>query len=239
MQKVQVLGNISIEESLKLDNITYTSVPAVKKEASFVSADVVTFTEQMLSDLVGQTIRVEDNTKLYATMTESFGLKNQRGEYAFEEFLEKYVLFGKDYTLWEIKKDAREAIFFQNVKGHPIYYSTNAMLTIHWNEDEKIIAYEQKALEEFDLFNHKKDLLSQYEAVGSLASRGYLKPNSTVRKVDLGYSTLVQLTGTQVFAPTWNVQVELKDGQKEHYFINAVEGKVIEFQTEQSEDEKF
>ena len=46
----------------------------------------------------------------------------------------------------------------------------------------------------------------------------------------LGYSTLVQVTETQVFAPTWHVRVELKDGIIEDYFINAIEGKIIEFQ---------
>ena len=53
----------------------------------------------------------------------------------------------------------------------------------------------------------------------------------------LGYSTLVQLTETQVFAPTWHVRVELKDGEIEDYFINAIEGKIIEFQREPIEEE--
>ena len=91
-------------------------------------------------------------------------------------------------------------------------------------------------LDEFLSFNHKKDLLSQDDAVSSLVTRGYLKPDSTVMQVKSGYSTLVQLTETQVFAPTWNVQVKLKDGTIEHYFINAIEGKVIEFQTDMLEE---
>ena len=53
----------------------------------------------------------------------------------------------------------------------------------------------------------------------------------------LGYSTLVQVTETQVFAPTWHVRVELKDGTIEDYFINAIEGKIIEFQLEPLDEE--
>ena len=48
----------------------------------------------------------------------------------------------------------------------------------------------------------------------------------------LGYSTLAQLTKTQVFAPTWYIHVELSSGELEDYFINAIDGKIIEFQSE-------
>ena len=46
----------------------------------------------------------------------------------------------------------------------------------------------------------------------------------------LGYSTLIQVTQTQVFAPTWEVRVQVADGKEEQYFVNAVEGKVIDIQ---------
>lgn len=44
----------------------------------------------------------------------------------------------------------------------------------------------------------------------------------------LGYSTLVQLTQTQVFVPTWDIRVETEDDNQEEYFVDAVEGKVID-----------
>ena len=57
-----------------------------------------------------------------------------------------------------------------------------------------------------------------------------------IRDIELGYSTLAQVTETQVFAPTWHILVELIDGTMEEYFVNAVEGRVIEMpkETEQS-----
>ncbi|MBH9787687.1 transcriptional regulator, partial [Clostridioides difficile] len=51
-------------------------------------------------------------------------------------------------------------------------------------------------------------------------------------------STLVKLTRTQVLVPTWEVQVKLSDGTKEEYFVNAVEGKVIEIQEDKQESEE-
>ena len=57
----------------------------------------------------------------------------------------------------------------------------------------------------------KKIFYSPIEAINTLYSRDYLKKDSTVTNISLGYSTLIQLTKTQVFAPTWRVRVELED----------------------------
>ena len=46
----------------------------------------------------------------------------------------------------------------------------------------------------------------------------------------LGYSTLFQFTQTQVFAPTWEVRVQTQEGTSEEFFVNAVEGKVVDMQ---------
>ena len=70
------------------------------------------------------------------------------------------------------------------------------------------------------------------QAIEALYNSALLKPNSKVKAIELGYSTLVQLTETQVFAPTWKVQVELEDGTLEEYFVNAVEGRIIEIPKE-------
>ena len=137
-----------------------------------------------------------------------------------------------------MRKDEK-AVFFQKVDGEPIFYSPNAMLTIYWDENYEVTHYEQRMLEEFLSRNLKKDLLTQDEAVGSLATRSYLKQDSKVLKVTPGYSATLVSTENQVFAATWNIRVELKDGTIENYFINAIEGKVIDFQLENLEEEEL
>lgn len=47
-------------------------------------------------------------------------------------------------------------VVFQKVDGHPIYFSPDAMLVIHWNEEGKVTSYEQRMFGEFVNFNHKK-----------------------------------------------------------------------------------
>ncbi|PID22411.1 hypothetical protein CSV61_06060 [Sporosarcina sp. P3] len=233
---MQILGKTSVEETLALENITYEPISFTKKDVSYLSAHIATFSYDKLEELSNQTFEMVEKSLLLSRMKKPVKIRDDQDEYEFDEFLKKYVLNGEDYVLWDVDEEEQSAVFFQRVKNETIFHSPNAMLTLHWNEDGEVTHYEQSMLDEFLSFNHKKDLLSQNDAVSSLVTRGYLQPGSTVMQVKSGYSTLVQLTETQVFAPTWNVQVKLKDGTIEHYFINAIEGKVIEFQSEIVED---
>ncbi|WHT49844.1 two-component system regulatory protein YycI [Sporosarcina thermotolerans] len=232
---MQVVGKTSIEEIMKQENITYNLSQETKNDFYYVSANIKMFTIEELESLKSQSIVITDNTRITSEMSTPISIRNSKGDYHFPEFLTKYVLNGMDYELWEVNKEEKRAIFFQKVDGEPIFYSPNAMLTVYWDDDYEVTRYEQRMLKEFISYNRKKDLLTQDEAVGSLATRGYLKQDSKVLSVTAGYSSLMQLTETQVFAPTWNIRVELKDGKIEDYFINAIEGKVIEFQLDKTE----
>ncbi|CAM3192901.1 two-component system regulatory protein YycI [Filibacter tadaridae] len=244
-QNLQVLGKVTIEESLRMENISYGELPNYEKDSSYLFAEAVTFTDKELESLKNQTFSVE-GTKLISKMIDPVSVRNTKGDYNFTEFLSKNVLHGAEYTLWEIDKKHQQALYFQKVDDHPIYFSQDAMLTIYWNSEGKVTGYEQHMFGDFNKFNRKKDLLPPLQAMGSLLSRGYLKADSKVIEWKLGYSTLMKPTETQefttttkqVFAPTWFLHVKLKNGDTEDYFVNADEGKVIEFQHEPSEDDQ-
>lgn len=235
-QNVPVLGKTTIEEALKLDHITYELLPIYQNDSSYVSAKIVPYRKDEVEKLGGQVVVIMNGTRIQSKMTTDVSIQNSKGEYYFTDFLSKYVVNGGEYELWEVDEDNRKAIFFQKTNGEPIFFSPKASLIVHWNREGEVTTYEQSMLEDFVNFNRKKDLLSPLEAIGTLNSRGYLKPDSKITRVSLGYSTLVQLTETQVFAPTWHIRVQLKDGEIEDYFVNAIEGKVIEFQLDSLEE---
>lgn len=237
-QSVQTIGKASIEELMKQENITYNLPQTIKDDFSYISAKIKTFSKEELESLVSQTIFIVDNTKIESTMNKPVSIQNNKGEYYFLDFLTKYVWNGSEYEHWETDKKNRSAMFFQQVHGEPIFYSANAMLIIHWDENHEVTKYEQRMLEDFTSFNKKKDLMTQDEAVGSLITRGYVKQDSKILSVSPGYSTRAQPTAeSQVFAPTWNIRVELKDGSIEEHFINAIEGKVIDFKLEKMKED--
>lgn len=231
-QNVQVMGEISIEESLKMDNISYGELPEYPEEMSYVSADISSFTKSELEKYKHQQFTITEETILNSILEEPIKVKNVRGEYQFTDFLTNYVPSGKEYLLWEVVEENQFALFFQRVEDHPIYFNNNAMLIVYWDKEGNITHYEQQRFGEFESFNKKKDILSPRDVINTLYSRDYLKKDSTVTNISLGYSTLITLTKTQVFAPTWQVRVKLKDGEFENHFVNAVEGKIVEYQRE-------
>lgn len=235
-QNVRVLGETSIEDSLKHDNISYGPLPEYPEEMSYVSADTAPFSKSELSKYKNQEFVISEETILYATLEEPYMIKNARGDYQFPDFLTNYVPYGEEYLLWEVVEENQFALFFQKVEEYPIYFNYNAMLIVYWDDKGNITHYEQQRFGEFDSFNKKKDILSPRDVINTLYSRDYLKKDSSVTSISLGYSTLITLTQTQVFAPTWRVRVELKDGEIEDHFVNAIEGKMVEFQQERNEN---
>jgi len=236
-QNVQVMGKTPIEELLKMDNIKYDELPPYKNDPSYVSAKSMIFTEEQIDKLENQKVAILDETFLQSKLNNPVSVLNAKGDFDFTEILSKYVLNGTEYELWSVDEEKQQALLFQKVKDNPIYYSRNAMLKLQWNEKGEVTNYEQSMLDELGTFNRKKDLLSPIEAIGNLYSLRHLKQDSKVKYMKLGYSTHVQVSETQVFAPTWHVRVELKDGVKEDYFINAIEGMIIEIQHEPLEEE--
>ncbi|KAA0948822.1 hypothetical protein FQ087_17720 [Sporosarcina sp. ANT_H38] len=236
-QNVQVMGKTSIEELLKIDNVTYDELPPYKNDPFYLSAKSMKFTDEKMEKLGNQKFEILDDTFLKSKLNKPVSVLNAKGTFDFTEILTKYVLNGAEYELWDVDEEEQKALFFQKEKTNPIYFSHNAMLTLHWNEKGEVTDYEQSMLGEFGSFNRKKDLLTPIDAIGNLYSRGHLKQDSKVKDMTLGYSTHVQVSETQVFAPTWHIRVELKDGVIEDYFINAIEGMIIEFQREPLEEE--
>ena len=234
-QNVQVIGETTIEESLREDDISYGELPVYAEESYYVSAEISAFSEEQLKKLVDQKFTLVDETHLISKLDVPFPLNNAKGEEQFTQFLATHVLNGNEYVLWNRDEEKRQATFFQKVDAYPIFFNKNAMLLINWDEDENIISYEQSMFGEFINFNKKKDILLPIEAINTLYSKDYLKRGSTVVNVSLGYSTHIQLTKTQVFAPTWHVRVKLEDEEIEDYFISATDGKIIEFKDELEE----
>ncbi|WP_075619682.1 two-component system regulatory protein YycI [Paenisporosarcina indica] len=237
-QEVEALSETTIEERLQADNIHIKSTPEDTIKESYVSGKIRFYSPEEMKPLDNQTLEVVDRTQLISTFKEPIALGSMEDSVRLTEFVRTHILDGTSYELFDIDEESNKATFFQTINNRPIFFNQNAKLIIYWNEDNKVVRYEQTALEKLENdFEQSENLLSDKRAVEVLYQRNIIKPNSTITSISLGYSTLVQLTETQVFAPTWRVRVELQDGSEAEHFINAVEGKIIEFNKEPEEIE--
>lgn len=235
-QQVKVSGGKTVEARLKEDEITFNLLPTVES-APYISAKVVDFSKENIQLKNSEKVTVENN-KLIVTLAEPVKLRNIKERSNFNEFVRNYVFNGSSYTIWKIDEDERTATFFQKYDDNKtIYYNIHGVVKIYWNEDLEVTKYEQTMLSDFEKFEEEKNLLPPYQVIQILYTRDLLKPKSRIAEIKLGYSTLVQLTQTQVFVPTWKVRVVPRDGEEEDFFVNAVDGKIIDVQSDLTVDE--
>lgn len=231
-QNVQILGEKTIESELKDDNISYVALPNTTDQATYISGKVKMFSEADFPLKNNQFININNGTDLTVTLPDPVKLRNIEDDSSFTEFVDLNVLNGQTYVLWDVNRKENYAIFFQRLDPvHTIYYNRNGYVKIYWNEDGEVYQYEQTMLERLENLEQIEDILPPIQVIQALYAKGLLKPNSRITQVKLGYSTVVQLTQTQVFVPTWEVRVK-SDGKEEEFFVNAVEGKIIEIQND-------
>ena len=230
-QLVEVLGEKTIEAQLQDDHITYGVLPTNIEKAAYISATVKNFEEEQIVLQNVQKVIVENKNKLMVTLKEPVKISKLDQEESYRNFLQYQVYEGASYSLWKVDQENRKVTFFQQLNDRKIYYNINGVLTVYLNDKDEIISYEQTLLDNIEEYNKEKTLLPPIQVVQALYGKRLLKPESKITEMKLGYSTLIQLK-TQVFVPTWEVRVKTKDNVQEEYFVNAVEGKVIDFQVD-------
>lgn len=240
-QSVEVTGEKTIDARLKEDNITYGILPNNVESATFIKGKVHTF---KAADFTNSNHRVNnldaklEGKEAHVILVNPVKLRNVNDDASFTEFVQANIKEGSSYGLWKVNREERVAIFFQKTNNRMLYYNKSGLLKIQWNANDEVTMYEQTMLDNIEEVEQQQSVLPPIQVVQALYAKGLLKPDSHVDKMQLGYSTLVYLTQTQVLLPTWEVRVKLEDGEMEEYFVDAVEGKIIEIQEDKQEVEE-
>ncbi|MDN3017811.1 two-component system regulatory protein YycI [Paenibacillus sp. BSR1-1] len=228
--KYEVLTEASVEEKLKVDEIKYVELPKNPIKAQYLSAKPKTFTRGDIEKLKGQSASLKGpGTTLQSTLEKPLQLSSKFEPAELSSFLNESVLYGDHYLFWE-KNDKKNTItYFQQSNNMPLYNNINGMITFNYNSSNQIVSYQQTYLERIDKLAEKEEILRPLKAIETLHQKGVLKPKSKITKIELGYSTLVPLSASQLLAPTWRFVVD----DKESLFVNAFEGEIINFNSEE------
>ena len=235
-QQLEVLGKTTeIASRLKEDNITYVTLPTNVEVTSYYSGTIKNFKPSEVPYFANQQTEIVNENKLVVTLEKPISLRETTTKDSYTEFLHSYIHEGASYTLWEVDEEKRQATFFQKVNDRTLYYNVRGYVQIYWDEEGRVFAYEQTLLENHEKFDNKKSILPPIQVLQILYGKSLLPPDSEVTRMNLGYSTLVQVTETQVFAPTWEVRVLTSDKTEEIHFVNAVDGKIVDIQNDLTE----
>lgn len=235
-KQLEVLGETTkIESRLKDDNITYITLPTNIEVTSYYSGAIKKFKPSEVPYFANQQTEIVDDNKLVVTMEKPIKLREISSKDSYTEFLHSNVYEGASYSLWKIDEENRQATFFQKVNNRTLYYNVRGYVQVYWDEEGRVFKYEQTILENHEKLDNKKSILPPIQVLQILYGKNLLKPDSQVTRMNLGYSTLVQITQIQVFAPTWEVRVLTSDNVEEIHFVNAIDGKIVDIQNDLTE----
>jgi regulatory protein YycI of two-component signal transduction system YycFG len=224
--QIDVALEMSIEDQLQADEITYIELPKKEIKENYISGKRKKFTHDDIKKLQNQTVVMVDPMSLKSTLIKPVSMPEINVEYRLNQFVKDNVILGDTYVYWNYKKETKSYYFYQQYKEKTIYNNYSAMLVIHVNEDNQIVSYDQTLLNEIEEYKRKEDIIPAIKALEILYKKDLLEQGTHVTNVDLGYYGLFLFNSSKsyVLTPTWRIVVD----NKEDYYVNALEGQVID-----------
>lgn len=224
----------TIEDQLEAENIKIPNLSNKKYNETFISVEpklIVNDELKKLKELENQDNEVIQNTLIVSKIDEPIKVSEKSNQENLNNLLDELVLFPDNYSFWEWNEQANMIVYFQEKFDRPIYYNQSGLVLLYLNEQNEITHYTQTVLGEDEKNEDSRDLITSMRAIETLYDSDKLKSNDEITSVEMGFHTRVPLdSGVQVFAPTWEVEVN----EESRYFVNAIEEVIFA-----SEHEKF
>jgi regulatory protein YycI of two-component signal transduction system YycFG len=221
--QLDVMTEISIDEKLEAEQITYVELPKEPTKASYISAESKKFSEEELAKLNHQQITLIGDSIIHGVFKKPIPLPDTDGTSLLQQLLQDHIIKSDQYVFWKKDEKTNTLIFFQQFKGRTIFQNEKAKLIIYLNDKNEMVSYEQTLLENIEHVDEEQEILPAIKALEILYRNSVLTSGSHVSKVELGYYTLAPGTASQVLAPTWHIVVD----EKNDFYVNAFEGQII------------
>jgi regulatory protein YycI of two-component signal transduction system YycFG len=227
----EFMKEASLEEKLKNDDITYSGLPQELVKERYVSVRQKVFKPEDLSPNQVQKLGSSEGAIITGYLENPVKLTGKFNSDEFMAAVRNDIKHADQYRFWEKNDDEGTITYYQQYEGKTMYHNLNAKLTFYINEQNEVDTFEQTFLEVIEELSDEQEVLAPLSAIETLYKRGFLKPRTEITKVELGYSTLVQLTASQVLAPTWRIVVN----GEENLFVHAFEGQVIQLDSSENQ----
>jgi len=221
------LSDAPVEEQMAADQITLPELPEGPEEEFYIEANVRDFSMENLANPAKNGQLSEESHELQITLDSPYELGENWHISDVDRFVKNFIDSGSEYRYWDYDKTKNTITYFQQYNGKLFYNNRDARIVLQLNEDQEIVSYSQTMLEDITEIKNQA-ILSALDAVLILYKNRLLERNDEVIDVELGYYTLVPLKSSQILAPTWRISIAGKDD----FFINAVEGHIINEETQ-------
>jgi regulatory protein YycI of two-component signal transduction system YycFG len=232
----QTVADISIEQRLMADEITYVTLPKGHIEDYYLKAEPKIFVEKDIQDsmLEDQEVKIIDDTRLESILNEPMEITDEFGPAELNSYIKGHVLYGDQYRFWERSVDGKKITYYQHFDGKTLFGNRDGELVFHINEDNEIYSYSQSYFEEVLELSKSMKIIQPINAIETLLTNEVLERKDEIIEVELGYYTFAPLSDkTQVLNPAWCFVIE----GKENLFVDAFQGKYIDLNKEKWSEE--
>lgn len=223
--QLDVIAESTIEDQLKANDITYVPLPKESLKETYIVGNSKVFTDKIITNKKGQNIEIYKDV-IQSRLKDVVKIPDKNPIFFLENFVKEYVWNGSSYGYCKTDVSTKTYYFCQIYKDRLIYNIDSSVVEIKYNENNEIVSYRQRYIENLKDMVDKEDVqevLPAIKAIENLYVKDELKPDDKVTKVDFGYYTLIPLsTGVKVIAPAWHLVVN----DEQDYFVNAIEGQV-------------
>ncbi|EMG27401.1 hypothetical protein X560_2589 [Listeria fleischmannii 1991] len=230
------LGNDTLQEHLKTDNISYPKLSSKPVMGEIFTATQSAFSPKDIADLKDQSITLTNNSSKIQSVLKTPVIANKEKETPeLASFIKEKVYKGSSYQFWKYDEENNELIYNQVVKDNMVLFDDGGKLLFHLNDANKVISYEQTYLGKQDDLQEKTNLMSEMDALEVIYQHGDLKTDSDVLNATFGYYTTVQLSSGDVYFPVWCFEVKHKK-ETNYFLVNAKDEQVINMNESRSLD---
>jgi regulatory protein YycI of two-component signal transduction system YycFG len=229
LSQLDLIREASIEEQLETEEITYVQLPKLPDEGDYIIyGKAKAFTIDEVKGLKNQDINLEEPKILKSTFIEPVKFSEDNVDTKVVQFVKENIAFGSSYLFWNYDKETKSIILFQHYKNNIFFNNPNnfnGLVLLQFNENNELISYVQTLLTDIEEYE-REEMLTSIQAIEHLYKSDYLPSGSEVTRIEFGYYPLVKLSESQVLTPTWHIIVD----DKTDYYVNAIEGQIIEIQ---------
>lgn len=230
------LGNDTLQEHLKTDNISYPKLSSKQVMGEIFTAAQDAFSAKDIASLKDQNITLVNNaSEITSILKTPIPTDKQKETPELASFVREKVYKGSSYKFWKYDKEENRLIYNQVIKGDMVLFDSGGQLIFKLNGANEAVSYTQTYLGKQDDLQEKSNLMSSMDALDAVYQHGDLKTDSEVVKATFGYYTTVKLSSGNVYFPVWCFEVKHKD-ETTYFLINAKDEQVINLNESRSQD---
>lgn len=220
----------TVAKNMKDDKITTGKLSTTTHNGYYLASETSHILNRERAKLYNQTTTYSaDNQELTSQFNTPLQYSKKTRVKKLTKFIQsdRHVRFGKHYVYVPALSDNKDVIIFAQKIKQGLITDSQGMLTFNLSNGV-ITGYTQTYLPKVTVLREKQTTISAKEAVSLLYTTGDLPQNSKIVWCQFGYSELMDVRGSIIYVPVWNVMIQRKGTKNETLKrVNALTKTVI------------